>query len=1032
MKPPVHRLSLALLLVLSISCSSDPQGTEVTNNTSPGSDQENSDTPLDKMKSWGEIVQAPGVATCEDFSRMSVEQTSATPGAVLQVSFGCALPVNDLEVIFGQDEPTFAHVSSSTLSVVVPGNTAPGNYELLVQAGGLQNAVIVEITGAPAAPSDARAYLSEAIDIQRSRASQITDQELRAWSEDVLDDAEADLQNLDEAELREAALMLKANEQALGLGDAARSGGNIWLNSSMRCQIQGSTPERWWDCFRNQVVRSIRYGIASAAVATIGLSASSTGIGAIIGGIGLVGVAYNLLDIADDVIAITGAYFYVGVIEPLVNSTSNIASGSLLQISATGNYTNLFGATPDDYATSVVEVLAVLSDLRALVAKLDTILPKPLNILPQASASSDTLDVDSMYLSLGLPENYDLPDGVTIAFNGLSVRPSNMTDSSVTVTLELSYDFPEVSRKSSTFQVTILPSSQSCGGEDQECCAEGPACNSPELACEDSMCRPMMSMNCGQESMECCASGPACEEGLTCLDGVECVAQVACGGRSQECCDGTTCNPGLSCSDNFICEPIQTPCDGNADGAADTSCSAFQVCGDRNEQDYCWPATHVPCDGNNDGTADTLCAPGNECLIGEMGEDKCFPSGTTNCDANNDGVFRACDYLETCYVNAGNDHCGFVEHGVSCDGNGDGSIDTRCGHSAEVCFALDGQDACASRGSIPCDANGDGVFNAACTPARPNCAALAINPNDPNSATKDVCLLPSETPCDGDGNGVATIACNANTPTCVEQRNFGRKETCLRLNQKVCSCGNSDATCHIDNSCTCQMANNQDFPGCDGPNSQNELDYLITCVHPANGWEYTCQNEKPGCGYVDGNYTCLRPEEAECDANNDGNAEVACNTLDEQCAFVNGKDACIGLFDVPCDANNDGNAETACDGDAQACVFYYDRDFCVPAGIEVCNQDPNGRFTLCAEGRCTPDNRCMLPDQELCDGNQDGTPDVICDSSRPTCVNFGGSDQCIELGFTPCDMDQDGVVEQQCAQGTSCFFNEDGQNTECR
>lgn len=1031
MKPLVRHLSLAILLTSSIACSSDPQSTNTNSNAPPGSEQDNSTSPS-KMMSWGEVVQTPDVTTCIDFSKMRIEREFTYPGSILEVSFGCALPSNGLEVVFGQDKPTFAHVSSSTISVVVPTNTSPGSYELLVQAGTLQNAVIVEIASAPAAPSDARSYLSEAIEIQRSRATRITDQELRTWSEGVLDGAAADLQNLDEAELREAARMLKANEQALGLGDTTRSGGNIWLNSSMRCQIQGSTPERWWDCFRNQVVQSIRYGIASAAVATIGLSSSSTGIGALIGGIGLVGVTYNLLDIADDVIAITSAYFYVGVIEPLVNSTSNIASGSQLQIAATGSYANLFGATPDEYATSVVEVLAVLSDLRALVAKLDTILPKPLNVLPQASASSTTLDVDSMYLSLGLPENYDLPDGVTVSFTGLSARPSNMTDSAVTVTLELTYDFPEVSRKSSIFQVTILPSKRGCGDENQECCAEGPACNSPELACESGTCRSMISMNCGQEGAECCPSGPACLDGLTCLDGLECVAQAPCGGRSQECCDGTTCDAGLSCSDNSICEPQQTPCDGNADGAADTFCSAFQVCGNRNGQDYCWPETHIPCDGNNDGTEDTLCAPGNECLIGEMGEDKCFPAGTTNCDANNDGTFRACDYLETCYVNAGNDHCGFIEHGVGCDGNGDGSTDTRCAHSAEVCFALNGQDACAPRGSIPCDANGDGVFNAACTPARPNCVALASNPNDPNSATKDECLLPSETPCDGDGNGVATLACNSNTPTCVEQRNFARKETCLRLNQQVCGCGNADTNCHIDNSCVCQTSGNQDIPGCDGPNSQSELDYLITCVHPTNGVEYTCQNEKPGCGYVDGNYTCLRPEEAECDANNDGNAEAACNTLDEQCAFVNGKDACIGLFDVPCDANNDGNAETACDGDAQACVFYYDRDFCVPAGIEVCNQDPNSRFTLCAVGRCTPDNRCMLPNQELCDGNQDGNPEAICDSTRPTCVNFNGSDQCIELGFTPCDMDQDGVVEQQCTQGTSCFFNEDQKKTVCR
>lgn len=162
-----------------------------------------------------------------------------------------------------------------------------------------------------------------------------------------------------------------------------------------------------------------------------------------------------------------------------------------------------------------------------------------------------------------------------------------------------------------------------CGGVDEPCCADGPACDGI-LICNAGFCSP-----CGIPGAPCC-EGSACNLGLVCQAGM----CAGCGAVGEACCAGTSsCETGATCSGGS-CRACGVEPGTCMPGDVDT-----ESCGTR-----CGIRTRI-CQATCAWGPWTACAGEGECAAGAMESMDCGMCGTETRSCGADcrwGTFGAC------------------------------------------------------------------------------------------------------------------------------------------------------------------------------------------------------------------------------------------------------------------------------------------------------------------------------------------------------------------------------------------------------
>lgn len=418
--------------------------------------------PLD----WSYTPYTSGVTggACTTLASATLSHTDLQPFEAATLDFGCVIDANSVTVTVGGIAFKPVQVAPTQLGFLVPPNVASGAAKLSLSSslGARQLDIVLAAAATIANP---RLYVREFFESQRALVAQVRDPAAARKLTALLDDAAAQLSSASDQELRFAAQILAANEDKLGLEQKAV------------CQIEGSTPERWWACFTDVIEERLAWGAGFAVAAIVANSAATvtiwSGVPALafrLAGLGAaVGTAYHVLHMADELGALASRVFQV-VAASAMNVTASKAlaaqSGVPFVLSVTASYGTLSGASVGADASGVKAFITVVHKARDLVRRVSDVLGEEVEVYSLSEpARTQVLPVDRQYMFVALAPGSTpaVTARYTLSDAGIAVTLTSTATVPVNVQLVVSYKFPGVRDVAQTVSVVVQPARCSPG-----------------------------------------------------------------------------------------------------------------------------------------------------------------------------------------------------------------------------------------------------------------------------------------------------------------------------------------------------------------------------------------------------------------------------------------------------------------------------------------------------------------------------------------------------------------------------------------
>lgn len=394
---------------------------------------------------------------CESLDSAVLSASEAMPNQGLSISFDCIIDVADLSITIGGETANTLQTTPTVVGIFVPTGVSPGSQtiELSSPYGSTELDVLVEVV--PDSPADPTAFLFETIDSQRALAEQLNDPVARQRALAILAKAEAAVEKASASEVEQAADILLANSEGLGLVPKGT------------CEIADATAEEWWTCFRAKIAANAKIAFWSVLVALAGQHAA-TGVlgpvgvvaGIIVGGVATGSAVYHLFDIADELLLLSFRVIQVigaDVLNIELQKTTEITSGQPFTVSASAEYVTFSGASMGADASSLRTFLAIIHEAQDLAARVNDVLSTDIEIYSvDEPAKTETLPVNAKYLSVEFAPGKS--SAINGTFSGTDVTLTSRAAEPLPVSLIVTYSFPGVRTVERVIDVVVQPS---CG-----------------------------------------------------------------------------------------------------------------------------------------------------------------------------------------------------------------------------------------------------------------------------------------------------------------------------------------------------------------------------------------------------------------------------------------------------------------------------------------------------------------------------------------------------------------------------------------
>jgi|GEM_PF-5171012 len=394
---------------------------------------------------------------CTSLDSALLLAAEATPNQVLSITFDCGIDAAGLTINVGEETVDTLQISPTMIGFLIPGEVVAESLKVKLSGAAGEVEFTVSILAGAASPADPKAYLTEVISFQKALAADLSNPLLKEHILALITQTEVDIGALSLENAQKAADVIIANESALGLE----------LNDV--CQIQGSTPEQWWTCFEKEARQSIKWAAASGLLAGAGLTFLGTPLapaGVILSGIGLGGIAYNLGDIADDMLALTLRVIQVignDALDIVVNKATDIDSGVPFSLEVEAEYITYSGTTMGEDASMLSAFLQVINEARDLVTRVNDTLGTDIEIYSlDEPAQTQRLSVDPQYVEVNFAPGKS--SDISGTFSGTEVTLTSLAADPLPVMLIVKYNFPGVRTVEKTVDVVVQPS---CGDSSE-------------------------------------------------------------------------------------------------------------------------------------------------------------------------------------------------------------------------------------------------------------------------------------------------------------------------------------------------------------------------------------------------------------------------------------------------------------------------------------------------------------------------------------------------------------------------------------
>lgn len=440
---------VALLAVLLLITACTPDG--------PDADETNTDTDDISFEEvdWEYEPYASDVASsdCTSLETAELSNTEAMPNQALSVSFDCVIDAAELTVTVGGTEAEALQITPTMMGFAVPADLIEGSQTINLSGSPGSADLSVSVLPAAESPADPKAYLTETISYQEALLADVDDLVLKQHLTQLLDEAEAELMGLSEEEAQQAALLIIANEEALG------------LQQNGLCDIQKTDPENWWTCFSAEIRWLVVQATAAGVVALGGwltfldAPAKVKKVGFWVGVVGTVGTGLSMYRLYKETPKLLSHVIQViagNVLDISITKVTEVDSGAPFTISTDAEYITFSGASMGSDATSVSAFLTVINQARDLTARVNDAVGTDIEIYStDETPQTENLPVDPEYVYLFLHE--DTTDAISAAVDGMEMTLTSTSADPEPVSIVVLYDFPGVRTVETTIDVVVQP-----------------------------------------------------------------------------------------------------------------------------------------------------------------------------------------------------------------------------------------------------------------------------------------------------------------------------------------------------------------------------------------------------------------------------------------------------------------------------------------------------------------------------------------------------------------------------------------------